>query len=214
MRGALTAIVFTASNVSLTLSGELDNASVSWLLTRESGRGPLVCAFLEEKCDRCAELDRYDATQLVKPYLVVKLSMKIGRRAWSGVVVAPLSRRSLDIAVGPVLEYCMEVIESFRDVPQKKRWRTGLGLKLRDSGGMLKLLHNGMFSAAEGCCCSTSLVCLVCARVAPKWRLFIGADSFSTVFRHGTGHWWSGVMDAGGVLRCGKPWLVCPSASS
>jgi hypothetical protein len=69
---------FVVWGVSATLVVELDKEVLLWHLRRESGKAPALCLSREEKCDGCAEVDRYDATQLARSQLVTKLSMKTG----------------------------------------------------------------------------------------------------------------------------------------
>jgi hypothetical protein len=163
-----------------------------WSVRKESGAIPACCG--TEGCVTCSAAVECAPVER-KSYLVVKAE---GDDLDCSVAISLFGTAALDAVVSRVTPLLRSVYGSGNDFKQRR-----LELFLH--------LQHGLYSSGSTCPCSpASGVCTVCSAVPIERRLFIWRDSYDGVRPLGGGHWFTGVMDAGGIVALGwLPWLFC-----
>jgi hypothetical protein len=179
-------VVFIKCAVSVTCRVNED-ASIGWVLTRESGCAPLACY-----CRRQA------GRVLVEP------------RGYIAVVFRGAVRGVGTVALSEVFfaKLCIQAVAVLRMVVPRVCTR---GAEVWD--GSVELFDSGIGSSGNGCECTAQEVCVGCYDVVCRERLFVCQTVFGGEFPFGRSHWFSGCSDAVGELEDGEPWLSWPCSA-
>jgi hypothetical protein len=187
--GVLTRKVLGGAYISLTCFVDAKGA-VQWWLTKESGQFPCLGDKAEE------DLTYAEGLEVRCAYLVLKVRQVQGGHYVDFVVFAEMKARAFEVLVDTVLPYLGQVDGCGR--------RDGAG---PGTMSLMGCLDDGMFSHDEGCGCDLLHgVCSLCAAMAERYCRFLWQDRFDGVFPLGSGHWWTGVTDAVGLVE-GELWL-------
>jgi hypothetical protein len=185
---------FVKHGISVTC--ELDRGRTRWWLTKESGLIPAGC-WEGLSCTRCCKAHLGSGSDgLRRPYLVVKVVVRLQYTAWSRCVFGALSSETLTTVVSNVVPPLAGL--SLSGACEEGAVAAVLETDYAVLTKHLRALSRGSYSSGSFCLCKPGTTCKACCRCVLWRHKFVVQDEYCGVYPLGKKSWFCGPSDAVG----------------